>query len=276
MEIIKKGKYTFKIKKNIQEFRERILIHTYKIGGDYDDCVNISYIYDNNNKPMKAKIPHLLYEPECSIGSNLNRGGGTELMIKTIIEYAHKDVPSINIFEFTDNSHIDCIEKDLSKSPSRKAIRPLNLAFFSIAYHDYTWYELRFNAEMIDNIKYKNYRKKVSFLTEPKMKPEFSDFLKIIKGSIESIEQISYLEKLYSKSETYRDFFEAIPKSKRCDILFSWLTTFMKYYIGDYFSDKDWFIDVNTMNIPKKNNMDGGTYKNMNYRIYSYNNRQNL
>ena len=276
MEIIKKGKSTFKIKKNIQEFRERILIHTYKIGGDYDDCVNISYIYDNNNKPMKAKIPHLLYEPECSIGSNLNRGGGTELMIKTIIEYAHKDVPSINIFEFTDNSHIDCIEKDLSKSPSRKAIRPLNLAFFSIAYHDYTWYELRFNAEMIDNIKYKNYRKKVSFLTEPKMKPEFSDFLKIIKGSIESIEQISYLEKLYSKSETYRDFFEAIPKSKRCDILFSWLTTFMKYYIGDYFSDKDWFIDVNTMNIPKKNNMDGGTYKNMNYRIYSYNNRQNL
>ena len=128
---------------------------------------------------------------------------------------------------------------------------------------------------MIDTIKYKNYRKKVKFLTDPTMKPEFSDFLKIIKGSIESIEQISYLEKLYNKSETYRNFFEAIPKSKRCDILFSWLTTFMKYYIGDYFSDKDWFIDVNTMNNPK-NIMDGGTYKNMNYRIYSYNNRQNF
>ena len=47
-------------------------------------------------------------------------------------------------------------------------------------------------------------------------------------------------------------------------------------YIGDCFSDKDWFIDVNTMNNPKKNIMDGGTYKNMNYRIYSYNNRQNF
>ena len=275
MEIIKKGKYTFRLKKNIQEFRERILIHTYKIGGDYDDCINISYIYDNNNKPIKAKIPHLLYEPECSVSSKLDRGGGTELMIKTIIEYAYKDVPSINIFEFTDNSHIDCIEKDLSQPPPRKSIRPLNLSFFSIAYHSYTWYELHFNAEMIDTIKYKNYRKKVKFLTDPTMKPEFSDFLKIIKGSIESIEQISYLEKLYNKSETYRNFFEAIPKSKRCDILFSWLTTFMKYYIGDYFSDKDWFIDVNTMNNPK-NIMDGGTYKNMNYRIYSYNNRQNF
>jgi len=79
MEIIKKGKYTFRLKKNIQEFRERILIHTYKIGGDYDDCINISYIYNNNNKPIKAKIPHLLYEPECSVSSNLDRGGGTEL-----------------------------------------------------------------------------------------------------------------------------------------------------------------------------------------------------
>ena len=271
---IKKGKYKFKLKKNIQEFRDRILIHTYKIGGDYDDCVNVSYIYNNSNKPIKAKIPHLLYEPECAYGSTLERGGGTELMIKTVLEYAFNDVPSIKLFEFDDNSHIDCVEKDLSKQPPRKPIRPLNLSFFSIAYHSYTWYELHFNAEMIDKAKYKNYRNKVNFLTNSK--PDFSQFLKIINGSIESIEQISYLEKLYNKTETYREFFEAIPKNKRCELLFSWLTTFMNHYIGDVFSDKGWIIDIEKMNDPKKNTMDGGTYKNMNYRAYSYRNTHNL
>lgn len=268
---IKKGKYTFTITGNKQSYEERILIHTYKIGGDYDNCVTISYLYNNKN-PIKGKIPYLSYEPECTIGSNLERGGGTEIMIKTLLEHGYNEVPSINIFEFDDNSHIDCIDKNLLNKPPRKPKKPLNLAFFSIAYHSYTWYELRFNATMIDKKKYRLYRNKLSFLTNPKDKLDFTEFLKILNGSFESVEQIKYLEKIYNKTNTYREFFEGIPKLKRCDLLFSWLTPFMNYYIGNVFTDKGWEIDVTKMNNPKNNstnkNMEGGTYKHM---MISYN-----
>ena len=41
------------------KFTNKIICRTYKIGGDYLDCVNISYTY-HDNKPVSAKLPHLL------------------------------------------------------------------------------------------------------------------------------------------------------------------------------------------------------------------------
>ena len=205
------------------------------------------------------------------MGVFLEKGSGTELMIKTSIRYAYKDVPSIPIFEFDDDSHIDCIEKNLSKSIPRKQKKPLNLAFFYIVYHDKTWYEARFNAKMIDNEKYKTYRNSLNFLTDPTKKPSFVTFLEIIGESLESsIEKIPYLETYYNKAATYRDFFQNIPKTKRCEILIIWLNSFMNHYIGHTFSDKGWFIDVNKMDTPQH----GGNSLSLDkkYRIFSYRN----
>jgi len=275
--VVQSGKYKFRIIRNIQKYEDQIITHTYKLGGDYNDCVNISYFY-NNNIPIKAKIPHLLYEPECAIDSNLERGGGTELMIKTAIQYAFSQVKTITKFEFDDNSHIDCVEKNMTLPPPRHPIKPLNLAYFMIAYHGMTWYEARFNAEMIDNKKYKLYRKKIEFLTDSKEKPSFKEFLSIIGNFLNSTEIIPYLEKLYNKTTTYRDFFDAIPKSKRCDILYFWLTPFMNYYLGSVYSDRDWFIDVTKMN-ENHNSLSGGYKykgKEYKYRIFSYKTKHNL
>jgi len=140
------GKYIFKVKKSILKYGDRIISHTYTFGGDYEDCINISYKYDQTNKPISVSIPHLLYEPECTIGQSLEKGGGTEQLIKSAVQYCYKENPSLSRFEFDDMSHIDCVEKDLTKSPPRKPIQPVNLAFFSIAYHGKTWYESRFQA----------------------------------------------------------------------------------------------------------------------------------
>jgi len=268
-EIVKSGKYHFKITRNIIKNREDIiLVHTYKVGGDYSDCVNISYFYDNN-KPYKVVIPHLLYEPECAIGTSLEMGGGTEIMIKTAIRYAYNDVKILPIFEFQDRSHIDCVDKDLTSKPPRKTLKPLNLAYFYIAYHGMTWYEARFNAEMKDKTKYKLYREKLSFLVTPSVKPSFEDFRVIIKSSFGSLDNAIYIEKIYNKSNTYREFFEAIPKSKRCDVLYPWLNTFMEHYIGDVYDVKGWIINVNTMDT-KKSIVGGSLKKGKQYRIFSY------
>jgi hypothetical protein len=253
VEFVKVGKYEFKISESIKSYNDRIISHTFKIGGIYDNCIGVSYTYNYMNKPISAKIPHALYEPECSTGSNLEKGEGTIIMLKSLLNYVYNKIPSVNNFIFDDMSHIDCVEKDMSKKPPRSPTKPLNLAYFSIAYHGKTWYEKNFNAKMKDINKYNKYRERLEFLTDPSKKVDYIDFLRIARPNSELF---PYLEKIYNNSKTYRDFFEAIPKSKRCDILYSWLVTFMEYYLRDVYSNYDWVIDVNTMN-----NISGGSKK---------------
>jgi hypothetical protein len=251
--IIKIGKYRFKISENILQYGGNIFSHTFKIGGSYNDCVNLSYSYNNGN-PISAKLPHLMYEPECSIDSDLERGIGSELLIKTLLRYAYKKIKNVNIFYFDDMSHIDCMEKNLSKSPPRKPQRPLKLSYFSIAYNDMTWYEKHFNAKMSDKDKYNNYLTKIQFLKDNKSKETFERFLEI---TTPPIEQIAQLKEYYEPAETYRDFFNNIPYKERCSILLPWLSNFMNYYLKDVYSDNGWEIDINTMD-----NKRGGIYKN--------------
>ena len=140
-----------------------------------------------------------------------------------------------------------------------------------------TWYESRFNAKMIDEEKYKIYKERLIFLTDPEKKVTFERFLEIAQPS----NDIPYLETIYRRSNTYRIFFESIPAASRCDILYPWLVTFMKHYISDVFSEKGWMIDVTDMN---SNRHRGGNYnaitrkrlRNKKYRIYHYSEMHNF
>jgi hypothetical protein len=274
---IKDDKYTFTISKSIMRYGGNIISHTYKIGGEYSDCVNISYTY-MNNKPVSTKMPHLLYEPECSVGVRLEKGGGTITMIKAAMRLAHTDVPEIDDFQFDDMSHIDCIEKNTSKAPPRKPIRPVNLACFSIAYYGKTWYEMKFNATMMDTERYAKYRKSVSFLTDSSQMLPFIQFLQIIKPPAE---HISDLEKWYTTSKTYREFFEAIPKDRRCDILYFWIETFIKHYLEGVYTEKGWKINIKTMDVQhhsggtRKRSKRGGSSEPM-YSLFEYRKIHNL
>lgn len=242
--IVPVGKYKFKITETIMAFEDRIISHTFKIGGDYDNCISVSYTY-NNNKPVSATIPHALYEPECSTENPLEKGEGTVIMLKTLLKHVYSKIPTIHIFSFDDMSNIDCVEKDLKKSIPRSPTKPLNLAYFSIAYNSETWYEKQFNAKMTNSSKYTKYKKSLEFLTDPTAKLDFIKFLEITKPNETDYK---YLESVYNKSKTYREFFEAMPKTKRCDILFNWLTSFMEYYLKNIYSPKDWEIDILEMN----------------------------
>jgi hypothetical protein len=240
---IKVGKYIFTIMENVMIFGgDRIISHTFRIGGDYNNCISVSYTY-NNNKPVSGKIPHALYEPECTVGSNLEKGTGTIIMLKTLLNYVYNKIPTVSIFNFEDMSNIDCVEKDLDTTIPRPPKKPLNLAYFSIAYYSETWYERNFNAKMNDKVKYAKYRDRLEFLTNPNKKLPFIKFLEIAQPSNNNIK---YLEQKYNTTKAYRDFFESIPKSKRCTILYSWLSSFMEYYLKDVYSH-NWEIDINEM-----------------------------
>lgn len=278
VETIKVGKYTFVITENKLVYSDKIISHTFKIGGSYDDCISISYTYNNNNDPISAKILFVRYEPECTMANDLEKGGGTAIMLKTLLRYLFKKIPSVHIFSFEDMSHIDCVEKDLSKPPPRKPLKPLSLAYLSIAYNSCTWYEKHFDARMIDHVKYSNYKEAVKFLTKPGSKVDFVSFLQIAKPPQE---QFEYLEKLYNQTNTYRSFFDAIPFEERCDLLRPWLKTFIEYYLGDTYDPYNWEINVLSPKIQTGGRRcRGGTmrrrkidsfFPSSNYRITMYN-----
>jgi hypothetical protein len=256
-ETITVGKYRFTIKENELRFGDRIFSKTFKIGGDYDDCVNLAYIY-RDGIPIEAKLPHLMYEPECAVGAHLERGTGSELMIKTLIRYGYNKIQNINLFYFDDMSSIDCIEKNMSELPPRKAKKPLKLSMLSIAYNSETWYEKHFNATMRDKTKYTKYREKVKFLEDKTVKESFERFLEIAQPPVEQIEK---LEKYYKSATTYRQFFKNIPFEERCMMLLPWLENFMMYYLRDVYSDLGWEININEMDKKK------GGHKNKTRRL---------
>ena len=94
--IVKSGKYKFRIVDKITKYEERIIGRNLKIGGNYADCVNISISYSGDT-PISAYIPILVYDEECSIETQLDRGGGSVVMIKELLIYVKQKIPEIII-----------------------------------------------------------------------------------------------------------------------------------------------------------------------------------
>lgn len=223
-------------------------------------AVNISYLY-RDNQPISAKITTIDYEPECALNMNLEKGGRTAIMLKTLLCHVYREIPSISVFDFDDMSNIDCIEKDMSKDPPRKSTKPLSLAYLYMANYSQTWYEKHFDARMANNSMYANYRNEIGFLTDPSKKVDFTFFTDICKMnatptrvsayikaelSKEINNQIDVLKPLYESSKTYQEFFHKIPIQNRCKILFPWLDTFMNHYLRRVYNTNNWIIDMNS------------------------------
>lgn len=243
-ETIKVGKYRFIITETIAKRDNIVIIHSFKIGGRYDNCITVSYTY-NGLQPIHAKIAFIEYKPECSFDIDLERNGGTVIMLKALLKYVYNKIPAVNKFYLDDMSHIDCINEAKTK--------PLNLAYLSIAYNSCTWYEKHFGAVMSDEMLYSRYKAKLAFLTNPEYKLDFVTFLQIAKPPPS---QFDYLQNIYENAKTYRDFFKSIPFNDKCEILQPWLNTFMEYYLNGAFQNNNWVIDVRS---PKFNNIVGAS-----------------
>ena len=277
-EIINIGKYKFNIIDNILKTdEEKIYSRSFKIGGNYPDCVNVSISYDKYNNPISAKIPTLVHDEECSLSISLDKGEGTIQMIKTLLRYIKAKIPEINEFVFEDKSNIECgtkEEKHQKRRPPERGLAPaqraegrhkrgthavpIALYYFSIAFNCVTWYEKHFNAYQEDLSINNAYRSCVKdLLKTEKMKPSFDDFLRIAQPPMKYVDE---LKELYNKTSTYGDFFNSIPKEDRCRLVREWISTFMEYYLKWVFKNTDWVIDVRKMD-EKHEQCGGGTRK---------------
>lgn len=245
---INKGKYKFQITDNTLEARGQIYSRNFKVGGNYADCVNVSISYKNNN-PDAASIPHIIYDPDCSIDNPLDHGQGSIIMIKTLLEYVHKQLPSISEINFEDKSNIECSTEDDLRKGSRTRKRgthlyPISLYYFSIAFNGKTWYEKHFNARQKDNCKHNAYREKIGRLLDSKEFKSSISFIEFLQIATPAQSLVDELESYYNVSDTFGEFFQSIPKRERCRLVGGWISTFMEYHLKDVFDNKNWIIEV--------------------------------
>jgi hypothetical protein len=229
------GQYTFQIIETPNIYEGKILSCNFKIGGDYNDCVSVSIVYDNN-QPIYATIPHAMYDEECADNIHLDRGGYV-IMIKTLLEHVHQQIPSLMEVEFEDELRIE-------GATENKIVTPIPLYYFSIAFNGgQTWYERHFHAKLKDPRKYYIYRTKVEQLLhslELKTNTTYCKFLEVIQLPPEQV--ANKLEEYYNKSVTFGRFFQIIPFSERKNAVRYWIKPFMDYHLKDIFSNYGWII----------------------------------
>ena len=248
--VVKSGKYTFQITDNTLFLRDDIYSRNFKIGGHTSECVNVSISYKDNIP--SAYIPYVVHDPMCSIDMPLDSGRGTIVMIKTLLNHIHKQIPTITEVKFEDKSNIECAtDIEISKKGSRfrkqgTHVYPIPLYYFSIAFNGETWYEKHFNARQKDSKKHDAYRMKINTLLnvpETKSAMTFLDFCRLVAPPMEILEE---LNGYYEEADTFGGFFQSIPKSDRCRLVRDWIAKFMSSQLQGVFDNSDWIIDFPT------------------------------
>jgi len=246
--IVTSGPYKFQIIDNTLFSRDKTEIYSrsFKIGGTYPDCVNVSIIYENN-KPVNASMPSLLSDPECSFFTPLEKGSGSIIMIKTLLNYVYTQLPTLTHINFDDKSSIECATEEEFKKGSKfrkkgTYVKPIPLYYFSILFNGQTWYEKHFDAKQNDEVRYQQYKTRLAeflYLAEFKTNLRFDRFVSLID---KREEEMSELYQYYNNANNFNDFFQSIPKQDRCRLVRSWIEQFMKYILKDVFYNENWII----------------------------------
>jgi hypothetical protein len=275
--VVKSGKYTFQITDNTLFLRGEIYSRNFKIGGHSSECgqfrrevassgiegfsgettkefrrenVNVSISYKDNIP--SAYIPYVVHDPMCSIDIPLDSGRGTIVMIKTLLNHIHTQIPTITEVKFEDKSNIECAtDIEISKKGSRfrkqgTHIYPIPLYYFSIAFNGETWYEKHFNARQKNSKKHDAYKLRINTLLnvpETKSAMTFLDFCRLVAPPMEILEE---LNEYYERADTFGRFFQSIPKPDRCRLVREWIAKFMSSQLKGVFDNSDWIIDLPT------------------------------
>mgnify|MGYP001159311140 CR=1 FL=1 len=238
---IKKGKYVFTLKNRINTYENIIMSHAFYIGG-VEDCIDLNINY-KNNVPVSAHLIQVEYSSKCEMHANLDKGGGTRIMLYTLFEYLHNKFPDMKDIYFEDMSRIDCatITEKENKSRflrGRSLVKPIDLCRFSIAFNGVTWYEKYFDAKLSDPVAHAKYREEVNKLLAHK--PTIEE-LQLKPG--ETFEQIVGI---YRDNEnlTFKELCNKIPPEDRCLHARVWLIQYVSKILGNNFNHNGWVIKL--------------------------------
>jgi hypothetical protein len=243
------SKHTFKAIINTQSYDGRVLCHTIKIGGAYDDCVNLTVSVNVAGVPEPTvRLGHIESYPDCGYSTFLMKGEGAD-MLRVSLQFLKSIFPTIRRFKFEDASKIDC-----GITKNRKMEKPLSLAHLHLVIHGKSWYEDKFNAYLLNDITRRDYSTLKEKLSMQIPWPYELVMLRIPETSREEFRP--YYEAANGK--TWIELFRSIPRSEHCAVFFNWLPNFVEDIIlGDKFPTEGWIIDIDTMPKTEMQILDG-------------------
>ncbi len=210
----------------------------------FNFCIELG-IRKEDGIPVNGKLIQVKAEPECGFPTFLNRGDSISMILVTF-QLCKELYPTVTSYEFDDESHIDCGVQIDPSMPPRKTIKPISLAYLSIAIYGKTWYERHFNARMINSAKYEHYRKSIEQLHFP-ISAKFSNFTEFIQTYYLSQYVQETLSPYFDIDKTWNEFFSSIPKHLHCDVFYNWLPTCISRLIDYSYFDRGWMIDITTL-----------------------------
>lgn len=216
--------------------------NTIRIGGQYDNCVNITIDYEGDNS---AILSYIESEPECALDSFLEDGQGSD-MLKGSLQFVNSIFPNMKLFYLDDMSQIECGSNLKLGFPPRKKQLPLSLPYLSIATNGKTWYEKYFNAKHRNSELYNRYRNGVRNLLQP-IKDRYESFDVFAKYFRLSEKNIKIIEPFFDPEQSWQRFFQSIPRASRCDAFYNWLEDCINIIINSTFIPSKWVIDIDTM-----------------------------
>ncbi len=226
------GKQIYKVKLKFE--RQHVFI---RVGGQFEGCVEI-FIYLDGRVPYLAQI---YSEPECGYTAFLEQGDSVH-MVKSALQLCQM-LFRVSVFKLKDKSNIECAKEDkedrMKRAPPRKLKKPLSLAHLSIVNASATWYERHFQAYLEKPEDRVNYKQGLENLNGMISMPydTFAD-----KAMLTHV-QYDELRPYYEGSETWMEFFKAVPKDRQCD-MFPWLPRFMDDLMKFEVNTADWCIHL--------------------------------
>jgi len=99
---------------------------------------------DEENETRELVMVKVAYKPQCSIGRQMVRGESTIKMIKLLLCFTIKMIPSFDYISFMDDSYIDCV------LPNNTHYTHISIAYLYFIMYGQTWYENHFGAVLFE------------------------------------------------------------------------------------------------------------------------------
>jgi hypothetical protein len=198
------------------------------IGGNKDLCVYTTVRNDRNiGKLHNLRIRGLV----CETSGKEIKGEKTVHMMNVLFSVLKTLTPHVKFIELDDESEFPCQDNDRTYG--------MSLALYELAFHQSTWYERHFGAELFHET-LRNLYKKDGFYSK---KPETFDFKHPVLNE--------KLQPVYSETTTWKEFFDKVYTMEgRCKLLLPWYKNAVRLIMGGVcFEGQIWRIDLSNPKI---------------------------
>jgi hypothetical protein len=201
--------------------------YSFGIGGNKDTCVFITVKYGSDTGFMHNTVRSLA----CETTGLQTSGEKTVHLVNLLFTFIKERLPHVKYIELDDNSEFPCT---ITADDEKEKTTAISLALYELAFHQQTWYERHFGANLSIKVLNDLYKKNGFYVK----KPETYDF----KHSMLN----EKLSPLYESTSTWKEFFDEIYKYKeRCKLLIPWYKSTLFTIMGNVsFEGQRWCIDL--------------------------------